>query len=539
MSCFPESHYSVYVDGELPSDQVRAVDAHLITCLDCRGLVVALRDEVSLLDDLLHERQPVPVQGVARTAPARSLALGLFPTLSMVALGVVVLRWLIAQTPASIDWLNPLQSEGAYDMAFNVIFLLREQAPEFLDLLVAMASVATVAVLLSFLLSALFRRWTGPATLALLALTLGTSPSHAIELIEEEHIDIREGEKIEGPVVASAERMRVDGEIDGNLFVAAERFTLRGVVRGDIFALVEDFELDGRLEGSLHCICGRTSLMGDIDGHAYVTTGNFGLEPKAKIARDLWLIGKGAVIEGEVGRDFSSFSTWIDLRGKVGRDLFATERISLAESAEVGRNIINRLTTPDPEPEIAEGARVGGSVEVEHDYLVPTSLLERYRDPGFYLLHGAVLVGLFLAGMLLFTLLPGAFRMRLDSTPAFFRTLGIGFATLVATPPVLALLALTVVGIPLAIMGLWIYLAAIYLSIVFVAAVVGTALIHRDTNTAMGFGLALLAGLVGLFGVGHLPFVGVLFSILIMLTGLGLAVEHAVRSWRRGGFESI
>ncbi len=70
MSCFPESVYSVYVDGELAPQEVRDVETHLVGCRDCRALVLGLREEGTLLADLLLERVHPAHQRSARPAPA-------------------------------------------------------------------------------------------------------------------------------------------------------------------------------------------------------------------------------------------------------------------------------------------------------------------------------------------------------------------------------------------------------------------------------------------------------------------------------------
>ena len=62
--CLPELTYAIYVDGELSPEELRPVEAHLVTCRRCRELVVALREEAALLTGALQERTPA-----RRTAP--------------------------------------------------------------------------------------------------------------------------------------------------------------------------------------------------------------------------------------------------------------------------------------------------------------------------------------------------------------------------------------------------------------------------------------------------------------------------------------
>jgi hypothetical protein len=130
MTCFPESTYAFYVDGELEPDEVRMVETHLVQCRSCRGLVVALQDEAHLLADILHERVRQSFRLAPRTAPPpRELALGLVPMVSLGVVALAFLGWILeARLPSGIAWLNPLRLQGAYEMAFDLLFLIRDAA---------------------------------------------------------------------------------------------------------------------------------------------------------------------------------------------------------------------------------------------------------------------------------------------------------------------------------------------------------------------------------------------------------------------------
>ena len=85
MSCFPEMTYAIYVDGELPAEQRRPLEAHLVGCRRCRELVVTLREEVDLVSAALHELAPAPRTATARPAPARALTATMSTGSSIVA----------------------------------------------------------------------------------------------------------------------------------------------------------------------------------------------------------------------------------------------------------------------------------------------------------------------------------------------------------------------------------------------------------------------------------------------------------------------
>jgi len=93
MSCHPEATYAVYVDGELEDDERRRVDAHLVSCLRCRSLVVLLREEAELVAEAL--RAPLaPEHAAPETAPHRTRGFGAAPAFAAALALTLGLAWL-------------------------------------------------------------------------------------------------------------------------------------------------------------------------------------------------------------------------------------------------------------------------------------------------------------------------------------------------------------------------------------------------------------------------------------------------------------
>jgi hypothetical protein len=144
-----------------------------------------------------------------------------------------------------------------------------------------------------------------------------------------------------------------------------------------------------------------------------------------------------------------------------------------------------------------------------------------------------LLVSFFLAGMLLHLLLPDLFFADVEKSSDFFRALGYGAIALIGTPIAVILCFITVVGIPIGVVGVFLYLTSLFVSVIVVAALVGTsitsALGFEPDN--IGFGISLPVGLVVLLVGMNLPFVGGLLVALVMLTGLGLLIEAVMFGW--------
>jgi cytoskeletal protein CcmA (bactofilin family) len=542
MSCLPQHTYSVYVDGELSPDDVREVESHLIQCQRCRGLIVALQEEGALLSDVLQQRESaVHSRPPARTR-ARGLAVGLVPSLAVGLLIVSVAGWLLDQRLPGMSWMNPLNLFGAYEMAFDAIFMLRDSAPVLFELGIAVGATAAMAAVLTFLMSALLRRMVANAAALLLCSLFGmaslfaASPSTALDLRwDQQAVEVRDGEVLEDTLIASAETVDIDGRVKGDVVALADRVTIRGVVEGNVFVAGREVLVTGRVDGSLHMACEHCSLEGEVTGNLYSAAEDVTIADSGRIGRDAQLFGRGILMDGRVARDLTAAAARIQIRGGVGRTARThSERLMVLEEAKIGGDLIIQIAA-DGESQVAEGADIGGEVS---ETVVDHRMHERgnrWLDGGFYLRAFVFLVSAFLVGMLLHAVVPGLFQGSLATSGEFVRCLGYGFVALVAAPILLVLCAITVVGIPIAILGSFVYLTLLFVSAIVVASLVGSAITGGSAGGpwgASGFGVTLLLGLVLVIAVMNIPFVGGLLRLLIGLVGMGLVISTAVEMWQ-------
>jgi anti-sigma factor RsiW len=536
MSCFPELSYAVYVDGELPPDEAQSLEAHLVGCRHCRELVVALREEADLLADALQERIREARPAASRPAPARGLALGLAPALAVVGTATLALGWILdAARAAWLDQLTPLSMRGVADMVFDLIFLIRDEAPAAFEVALAVAAMASTSALLCFALTAVLRRSSGPGLLmlaALLALVAPAAPSQAhFGLHERPDYTLPAGETHDGTLVATGGNVNIDGVVTGDLFAFSKRLTVRGEVRGNVIAIARNIELPGVVRGSIHLGGVRTNVSGEVHDNVYAVGEYFTLGGSASVGRDTAVLGQNGVFEGSVGRDLLVGARRIELRGSVGRDLRAwARRLALLDGARVEGDVDAALP-PETEIELASGARVGGETRTRVRERHHERGLSRLLEPRFYVWLVLRIAAGLAVGMLLHAFLPGLFASRLETAAAFFRSMGVGFLAVVATPIALALIALTVVGIPLALLGVEIYLTSLFLSGIVLAALIGSALVRPRGEGWSAFGLTLLTGLAILVVASQIPFLGGLVRVIAVLTGMGLLVDRTRAAW--------
>jgi hypothetical protein len=283
----------------------------------------------------------------------------------------------------------------------------------------------------------------------------------------------------------------------------------------------------------MHVATGRAGISGEITHNLYAAAEELRLEPGGRVDGDAALFTETAVLDGSVGRDLLHAGERLELRGRVERRVRThAERVVLVGAARIGGDLEAQLP-PGEEVAVSPEAKIGGEVTVTpHHHHPERRGLSRYLEPGFWLWLAVHMAAAFAVGMLLHALLPAVFDVQVPTAGAFFRSLGIGFLVAVAGPIALGLLALTLVGLPVALMGSALLAASAYVGLVVVAALIGAAVVHPEGGGAWGFGLTLLAGLVILTLLASAPILGPLVTAAALLAGLGLLAERARAAFR-------
>lgn len=537
MSCVPELRFALYIDDELTPEERRELESHLVGCLRCRELVVALREEAGLLADALLECDPVQPPLRARPVPARGLALGVLPVLAAGALATLALGWLLEEAwPTSRPLLATFDLMGIYDMAFDLFYLLRDDAPASFEVALAAVAMASVAALLSFGLTVAARRLSGPTLLALgvfMALVGAPGTGHAhFGMHEHRDFTLPKDSVHDGTLLAHGDNVNVDGVVEGDLLVFTRRLVVRGEVRGNVIAIAGNAEFSGVVTGTIHVGSGRTRVSGRVGENLYAFAGEgFELEPTARIGRDMAAGGEDVLVEGSVGRDLFVGADRVELRGPVSRNVHAwAEELAVLDGAHVNGDI-DAILPRDREIEIASGAVVRGEATSRVREPHRSRGFAVLAEPTFYAWLALHVAAAFVVGMVLHLVLPGLFGGHLETAGAFFRSLGLGFAAIVLAPIALVAVACTLVGVPLALMGAALYVAGLYVSGVLVAFLVGRSLVHPRGDAWTGFGLALLVGLVIVVFVTHMPYLGGTLRAVAILCGAGLLLERTRNGW--------
>lgn len=537
MSCAPEWKLSAYADGDLAPAELRALEAHLVGCAQCRRTVIALRGEARVLRDLVHERLPEPAP---LATAGHGVALGLPLAVAALALVSIGAGALAEALPRELAWIAPTKNLGVTQMLFALVFGLRERAAAWFDFAFALTALASAAALAYFVADTLLRRvrvgGRGVASLLLLALLSALAPRPAQAAFEVRHageVVIDAATRIDGSLFASGDTVSIDGTIAGDLIAAGGHVAIRGTVEGNVFCAGGEVELTGEVKGSLHCAGGEVRVEAAIGGAFYAAGREVVLRPGTRVSGDAALAGRDLKVEGNLARDLLAAGKNVVIAGQVGRDATVhAENLSLRDTAAIAGKLEMHLPR-GAEPGIAKGATHGPilRVDLDRDARVGVAPLERFHQIKALLWRVLEVAGAFVVGLILYALAPGLFAARVETTGRFFVSLGLGFATLILIPCALVLLVMSILGIPIAGLGALGLVVVAYVGPIVLAAAIGRSVMRPAGASFREFGISLLVGLLLLGVLVSLPVIGRPAFVIVVFAGTGLLVLHLYELW--------
>lgn len=307
------------------------------------------------------------------------------------------------------------------------------------------------------------------------------------------------------PAPVSAQETRSGGTIvvgenetiDGDLTAFGGTVIVRGTVTGDLTAIAGNVVVDGQVDGNLEAVAGNVRINGTVAGDANAAGGNVFLAQDGRIDGEFSAGAGTIVVEGEVGDDAT----------------LGADTITIGSSAVIGGDL-----TYDGQLNQADGASIAGAIRQESN-VGPTMGLTGQEFPNWVSWVYSFLANLVLGAiaLLAFPRFSTGVAGLAGDDPV--RSGGIGLLLFVGVPILLVILFISLVGIPLGIVGILVYMLLLWLGYVYGSYAVGTWLLDRaDTENRW---LALVTGLLVVSVVGLVPILGGLIQFLVLLLGVG------------------
>ena len=339
-----------------------------------------------------------------------------------------------------------------------------------------------------------------------------------------EKVVVEAGKKIEGNLFVFGNEVTVDGDVLGDIYCAGKDIRINGFVAGSIFCAGERVYLASTTAGSAYLAGGDVSLAGKVMQNLYVLSNGLKTDKASNIGWDFAFSADKAEINGSTEKDVYGSATGLRFGGKIGKNMkvYMSGHGTAGQGLEVlpGAEIKESLSYYSGEDaRISEGAIIGGAVENKQD-----------KDPNegkrfFYswikwrifgifsaLISGLVIVSIFRKQTVMIT------DDMLSNTS---NRIALGAVIFIIVPIIAIVLALTVIGIPLALSILALWLISVYAGKLFAGILIGRSIIEK-TYPASKDSLvwAMILGIIISYLLFAVPLAGWVLSFFAILWGM-------------------
>jgi hypothetical protein len=327
------------------------------------------------------------------------------------------------------------------------------------------------------------------------------------------------------PYFAYGENVTVSGTVNGDTYVAGGNILIDGNINGDLLVVGGNIEILGNVKEDVRIIGGQVTIKGKVGKNVSVAGGNIKIGDTAVVTGSFVAAGGNIEILGPINDNIDIAGGNITLNSKVAKafDVIA-EQITLGEKA----SILGKFEYwSNNNPEIAQAAVVKGQV-IKHP--LPAYLeskkgdWENFKAEADKAETGGRVIGtlsLLLIGML-FVKFAKKFMLRSSEIihNSFWKSMGIGFLVVILTPLLFITLLITVIGAPIALVIMAMYLVMLYLVKIFVIFSLGTKILPNKSPY-----LAYLLGLVIYALVVAIPWLGDFTNFIVLLVGMGAMIS--------------
>jgi cytoskeletal protein CcmA (bactofilin family) len=361
------------------------------------------------------------------------------------------------------------------------------------------------------------------AILALVGLVAAPVAAHAAEATNFRSgttATVAKDEVVDATAYLAGSTVSVAGTVKGDLYCAGQNVDITGTVEGDVICAGQTVNISGNVLGNVRVAGQTVSVAGPVArsltafGQTVTLTGN------AVVNNDVTIYGSSLQLGGKVGRDATIGGQTVTVAGTVGRTVTAqVEHLTLSTGAHVGGGLDY---TSNNQVEVAQGAMVTGQTQ-RHD---PPKHQEEKQQNSFAMRFWGV--SFWFGTMLVMGLVLLGFAPRTYKTAANLMVkqggwaLLAGIVTLIMGPVVAVLAMATIIGIPVGIAFVLLWVVALMASFVYSGYTLGEWVATQASwklkwpnASALALGLVLLSLLM------LVPVVGGLFGFLALVWGLG------------------
>lgn len=356
--------------------------------------------------------------------------------------------------------------------------------------------------------------------LILLALLMPVQSQAAFNVYSRSTIIIDKEETVDGNMYFAGENLIINGRVKGDLIGLASNIDINGQIDGDVIAVSQKANINGTIGGSVRVLSNILNINSSIDRNLQALASNIYLDPENKVAWDVLMLAPVMDINGLIGGNLQLWSPQVNLKALINKSFYlgkiSNEKylLNINEGTEIASNVYYHSLV---KANIAEDVIIGGSIEIRE---IEKKQLN-YVSWLFKTLRN-ILAAILLALILLHFWKKPIKLINQIVAKKPLSSLGWGTLVIILSPVILLLIALTIIGLPIAIVGASVWLILVIISKLIVAIALGRFIFNqklKKPKTKTVYKLSV--GVIISWLIFSLPIIGPFIAFVATLIGAG------------------
>ena len=347
---------------------------------------------------------------------------------------------------------------------------------------------------------------------------------------QKKRIVLGASEVHEGWYFAGGDQVVIEGTINGDAYIAGGVVDVEGTINGDLLVAGGMVTVGGTVSDHIRAAGGTVHLNGKVGKDISVAGGSIILGRSADVAGNFLAASGNLDVLGNVEKEARIASGDAQINGSVKGDLaFAGNYLTVGDGAVVGGNL-KAIVKDKDRVKVADGT-VHGKLEVELREEHARAEIFGYPAWRFWI-KIIWLIGLLFVGLLMVLIAPARLRsMGTTIIGRFGEVVVWGILGLIVIPVISGICFVTLIGIPVGLFLMTVFLWLLYFSQFALALVFAErALALEGKGRLVMFG-GLATGLVIVEALTFIPYVSFLVCLANCILGIGAMLLMLKEGW--------
>lgn len=327
---------------------------------------------------------------------------------------------------------------------------------------------------------------------------------------------------VDDDFIAVSESVDVGGTVNGDVIMTGGSVNFSGKSSGDLLSAGGNVRLRGQNDGNIRAAGGNVFIEGSVGKNVTAAGGNLSLGEGSTILGNAYLAGGMVEIGGKIEKNLKVAGGSVILAGEVrGNVEIMSEQITTRPDAKIGGN----LTYYSNNDLNIDKSVVAGEIIRKN---IP---IQNRKDEAFGAFMGAKLIGFFgilVLAYVLYRMFPRNAKnvLSLLFEKETWKMMAIGILALILIPISIILLMITLIGMPLALILIFSFVASMLISKAIASISLGFAINRRFKAREFTESFPWVD-----FILGYL-----ILEVLMLIPFLGQLVAFLIFLWAFGGF---